>query len=168
MREQLEYMELCLGMGREPRESLRVRIKVRPGKGGITVDVCYRPLDQEEEVYEALNRQIGAASHWQALVLMGDVNHLDICSKDNTAGHKQSRRFVECLDEKFLTQMAKEPMRRGALPDLILINNEGLVGDVKVKGSLVTMRWGCSDHEMMEFRFLRAGRKVKTISEPWV
>ncbi|XP_054660823.1 olfactory receptor 14A16-like, partial [Grus americana] len=134
----------------------------------LVVAVLYSVVPPEEEVYEALNRQIGAASHWQALVLMGDVNHLDICSKDNTAGHKQSRRFVECLDEKFLTQMAKEPMRRGALPDLILINNEGLVGDVKVKGSLVTMRWGCSDHEMMEFRFLRAGRKAKTISEPWV
>ncbi|GAB0203792.1 mitochondrial enolase superfamily member 1 [Grus japonensis] len=39
--------------------------------------------------------------------------------------------------------------------DLVLTNKEGLVGDVKLKGSL-----GCSDHEMVEFRILRAARRV--------
>ncbi|GAB0188220.1 hypothetical protein GRJ2_001287300 [Grus japonensis] len=39
--------------------------------------------------------------------------------------------------------------------DLILTNKEGLVGDVKLKGSL-----GCSDHEMVEFRILRAARRA--------
>ncbi|GAB0209810.1 mitochondrial enolase superfamily member 1 [Grus japonensis] len=39
--------------------------------------------------------------------------------------------------------------------DLVLTNKEGLVGDVKLKGSL-----GCSDHEMVEFRVLRAARRV--------
>ena len=34
-------------------------------------------------------------------------------------------------------------MRRGVLLDPVLTNQEGLVGDVKVVGSL-----GCSDHEM--------------------
>ncbi|GAB0176518.1 mitochondrial enolase superfamily member 1 [Grus japonensis] len=38
--------------------------------------------------------------------------------------------------------------------DLVLTNKEGLVGDVKLKGSL-----GCSDHEMVEFRILRAARR---------
>ncbi|GAB0206749.1 hypothetical protein GRJ2_003140500 [Grus japonensis] len=39
--------------------------------------------------------------------------------------------------------------------DLILTNKEGLVGDVKIKGSL-----GCSDHEMVEFKILRAARRA--------
>ncbi|GAB0176260.1 mitochondrial enolase superfamily member 1 [Grus japonensis] len=39
--------------------------------------------------------------------------------------------------------------------DLILTNKEGLVGDVKLKGSL-----GCSDHKMVEFRILRAARRA--------
>ncbi|GAB0184760.1 hypothetical protein GRJ2_000941300 [Grus japonensis] len=46
-------------------------------------------------------------------------------------------------------------MRRGAMLDLILTNKEGLVGDVKLKGSL-----GCSDHEIVEFKILRAMRRV--------
>ncbi|KAF1424440.1 hypothetical protein FQV24_0004339, partial [Spheniscus mendiculus] len=99
----------------------------------------YRPPDQEDQTDEALYRQTGAASRSQALVLMGDFNHPDICWRDNTAGHKQSGRFLECVVE--------EPTRRGAMLDLVLANKEGLVGNVKLRGSL-----GCSDHEMVEFK----------------
>ena len=86
---------------------------------------------------------------------MGDFNHPNICWRDNTAGHKQSRRFLECIDDNFLSQALDEPMRRGALLDLVLTNEEGLVRNVKLKGSL-----GCSDHEMVEFKILRAPRRV--------
>ena len=86
-------------MDEESTESLWVRIKGRAGTGDIIVGVCYRPPDQEDQADEALYRQIGAASCSQALVLMGDFNHPDICWRDNTAGHKQSRRFLECVDD---------------------------------------------------------------------
>ncbi|GAB0189066.1 mitochondrial enolase superfamily member 1 [Grus japonensis] len=46
-------------------------------------------------------------------------------------------------------------MRRGAILNLVLTNKEGLVGDVKLKGSL-----GCSDHEIVEFKILRAARRA--------
>ncbi|GAB0190834.1 hypothetical protein GRJ2_001548700 [Grus japonensis] len=46
-------------------------------------------------------------------------------------------------------------MRRGAVLDLILTNKEGLVGNVKLKGSL-----GCSDHDVVEFKILRAARRA--------
>ena len=39
--------------------------------------------------------------------------------------------------------------------DLVLTNKEGLVGNVKLKGSL-----GYSDHEVVEFKILRAVRKA--------
>ncbi|GAB0208733.1 hypothetical protein GRJ2_003339000 [Grus japonensis] len=153
--DQLEGMELHLGMDEELTKSLWVRIKGRAGTGDITVGVCYRPLDQGDRADEALYRQIGAASHSQALVLMGDFNHPDICWRDDAAGHKQSRKFLECTDDNFLLQVIEEPMRRGAMLDLVLANKEGLVGDVKLKGSL-----GCSDHEMVEFKILRAVRRA--------
>ena len=86
---------------------------------------------------------------------MGDFNHPNICWKDNAAERKQSMKFLECVNNNFLLQVIEEPMRRGAMPDLILTNKEGLVGDVKLKGSL-----GCIDHEMVEFRILRAARRV--------
>ncbi|GAB0208302.1 hypothetical protein GRJ2_003295900 [Grus japonensis] len=116
-----------------------------------------RPPEQEDRVDEALYRQTGAASRSQALVLMGDFNHPDICWRGNTAGHKQSRKFLECIDDNFLLQVTEEPMRRGAMLDLVLTNKKGLVGNVKLKGSL-----GCSDHEMVEFKILRAARRARS------
>ncbi|GAB0195045.1 hypothetical protein GRJ2_001969800 [Grus japonensis] len=86
---------------------------------------------------------------------MGDFNHPDICWRDNTAGHKQSRRFLECVDDNFLLQVIEEPTRRGAMLDLVFTNKEGLVWNVKLTGSL-----GCSDHEMVEFKILRAARRA--------
>ncbi|GAB0179473.1 hypothetical protein GRJ2_000412600 [Grus japonensis] len=82
---------------------------------------------------------------------MGNFNHPNICWRDNTEGHKQSRRFLECIDDNFLLQVTEEPMRtRSAMLDLVLTNKEGLL-----KGSL-----GCNDHEMVEFKILRAARRV--------
>jgi len=63
--------------------------------------------------------------------------------------------YLECVDDNFLLQAIEEPMRRGVTLDLALTNREGLVGNVKLKGSL-----GCSDHEMVEFKILRAVRRV--------
>lgn len=51
---------------------------------------------------------------------MGDFNHPNICWRDNTAQHKQSRSFLECVDGNFLLQEIKEPIRRGAMVDLVL------------------------------------------------
>ncbi|GAB0179564.1 hypothetical protein GRJ2_000421700 [Grus japonensis] len=82
-------------------------------------------------------------------------SHPDICWRDNAAGHKQSRKFLECIDDNFLLQVIEESTRRGAMLDLVLTNKEGLVGNVKLNGSL-----GCSDHEIVEFNILRATRRV--------
>ncbi|GAB0182838.1 hypothetical protein GRJ2_000749100 [Grus japonensis] len=130
--------------------------------GDTVVGVYYRPPDQEEEVDEAFYRQLEVASQSQALVLMGDFKHPDICWKNNMARHTQSRRFLQSTDDNFLTQVVEEPTWRGVLLDLVLTNKEGLVGDVKVGGSL-----GCSDHEMVEFRILcgrsRAISRITTL-----
>jgi len=85
---------------------------------------------------------------------MGDFNHPNICWRDNTAGQKQSRRFLDCIDN-FLLQVIKESTRRGAMLNLVLTNKEGLVGNVKLKSSL-----GCSDHETVEFKILRVAGSV--------
>ena len=73
---------------------------------------------------------------------MGDFSLPDVSWKYNTAERKQSRRFLECVEENFLTQLVREPTRDGAQLDLLFVNREGLVGDVMVGGHL-----GQSDHE---------------------
>ena len=49
-------MELCLGMDEKPTECLWVKIKEITGIGNITVGVCYRSPDQQEQVDKALYR----------------------------------------------------------------------------------------------------------------
>ncbi|PKU39926.1 zinc finger swim domain-containing protein 6- hypothetical protein [Limosa lapponica baueri] len=58
--------------------------------------------------------------------------------------------------------VVEDPMRRGVLLDLGLTNKEGLIGDVKVGGSL-----GCSDHEVVEFRILHRRSRAKVELKPW-
>lgn len=90
-------------------------------------------------------RQLEAASQPQTLVLMGDFNCPDVCWSSSTANHKQSRRFLESVDN-FLTQMVKGPTRNSVLLNLIITNGEGLVGHAKDEGTL-----GCSHHKIVEF-----------------
>ena len=68
---------------------------------------------------------------------------------------KQSKRFLERVQDSFLTQLVREPTRGGALLDLLFTNTEGLVGDVKVGDCL-----GQSDHEIVEFSILGDVRRV--------
>ena len=66
-----------------------------------------------------------------------------------TADGEQSWRFLECVGDNFLTQLVKEPTRGSKILDLLFVNREGLVGDVKVGGHL-----GHSDPEMLDFSIL--------------
>lgn len=66
-----------------------------------------------------------------------------------------TRRFLECVDDNFLFQVIEKPVRRAALLSLILNYKEDLMGNVNLKGSV-----GCSDHKVVEFKVLRAMRKM--------
>ncbi|KAK4807752.1 hypothetical protein QYF61_023585 [Mycteria americana] len=65
-----------------------------------------------------------------------------------------SRRFLDCVEDNFLTELVSEPTREGSLLDLLFVNREGLVGDVTVGGCL-----GHSDHEMTEVLILGEVRR---------
>lgn len=75
--------------------------------------VCHRPCDQKAD--DTFFRQLEEASHLQALVLMGALTILDICWKCNTAGPKQPRKFLKCIDGYFMTEVIDKLTRAGAL-----------------------------------------------------
>jgi len=76
-----------------------VKIKDWSSKGHLVAGICYRPPDQEEAVGEAFLHQLQKVSRSQALVLMGDVNHPDICWDSGMVGGRQSRRFLESVQD---------------------------------------------------------------------
>ncbi|PKU32013.1 pre-mrna-processing factor 17 [Limosa lapponica baueri] len=149
-----------LGSDEEIVESLWGRIKGQAKMRDTVVVVYYRPPDQDGEADEAFYSQLKVASQSQALVLVGDFNHPDICWKGYTARHVQSRRFLQCIDDNFSTQVVEEPTRRGVLLDLVLTNKEGLVKDMKAGGSL-----GYIDHEKIEFRIVGSMHKARSRTE---
>ena len=61
--------------------------------------------NQDEEMDEAFCEQLAKVTPSPALVLMGDFNFPDICWKYNTAQRKQSRRFLECVVDRFMIQL---------------------------------------------------------------
>ncbi|KAK4810854.1 hypothetical protein QYF61_008826 [Mycteria americana] len=147
----------CLELddGDERVECLWVRVRGKAKKADIMVGVCYRPPNQDEEADEIFCKQLGEVSRSLALVLLGDFNLPGVCWKYNTAERKQSRRFLECVEGNFLTQLVSESTREGAPLDLLFANREGLEGDVMAGGRL-----GHSDHEMIEFSILGEVRNV--------
>lgn len=58
-------------------------------------------------------------------------------------GHKQARRFLECINDNSLIQVTEESRRGSSLLDLILTNKEELVCGAKVGVALVlgTRQW---------------------------
>ena len=70
-------------------------------------------------------------------------------------GHDQSRRVMKCIKDKFFMQMLKELNRGDALLELLLINREEQVEDVKADGSL-----GCTDCRMVKSKILKEVREA--------
>lgn len=119
-----------------------VRIKGRAGIGSIAVGGCYGAPDLGQSGLILTN-----------LLPIPDFNQPNICWKDDSAGHKHTRRFLECVDDSFLLQVIEEPMRRGVLLNLFLSYKEDLMRNVNLKGGV-----GCSDHEVV--KILRTMRKM--------
>lgn len=64
---------------------------------------------------------------------------------------------MQSINGNFFLQVKEKFSRRGDLLDFLLTNSEKRVGNTLVKGSLCG-----SNHEIMEFRILKAGRRVKS------
>jgi len=117
-------MELCSGVSNVKNFWVNI--------ADTDASACYKPDGlQEDDVAEAFFRQQEEASHSQAPVLI----HPSVGWRDNTARHKQPRRFLGYIDYNFLTQVTEEqPLRHSVGPDIK--NTEGLFGHVKVTGSM--------------------------------
>lgn len=74
---------------------------------------------------------------------MGDFNHPDTRWKDTTARLVPPRRFLECFDDTFLTQVIKAQRQRGSQLDLVLEKQGRPVEELNVGDRL-----GCQDCEM--------------------
>ena len=136
-----------LSVGDDMVESLWVRIKEQANKGDVIVGVYYRPPSEDGATDELFFKEQSEASKSTALALMGDFNLPDVNWEHHTTDTSRPRSFLKHLHDNLLIQLLKEPTRKGALLDLLLVNREGLLGEVAIGGRL-----GHSDHEVVEFK----------------
>ncbi|PKU30947.1 mitochondrial fission process protein 1 [Limosa lapponica baueri] len=59
----------------------------------------------DEEADEVFYKQLAEAPQSPALVLVGDFQQISGRLKYNTAESRQARRFLECMEDNFLTQL---------------------------------------------------------------
>lgn len=111
MREQQECIDLYPGSD-GLAEGLQVRIKTQTNMDDAAVDVYCRSPNQEKEADKAFCGQLKVSSGSQALVFLGDFNHTDICWRDKMAWHRQSRKFMQIIDENILMQVVEKPTIR--------------------------------------------------------
>ncbi|PKU49415.1 rna-directed dna polymerase from mobile element jockey-like [Limosa lapponica baueri] len=88
---------------------------------------------------------------------MSDFKYRDIFWKNNTAAHMLSIKFLECIEDCFLTQTLDVPTRKEALLDMLLTDQENLLCNVLASDSL-----GCSNHYVVECEMLLSMMKVST------
>ncbi|GAB0199842.1 hypothetical protein GRJ2_002449600 [Grus japonensis] len=132
-----------LSVGNSTVESLWVRFKGQANKGDVIVGVYYRPPSQDNAINELFFNELREASRSTALVLMGDFNLPDVNWEHHTADTSRSRSFLKHLDDNFLVQLLKEPTRKGALLDLLLVNRMVSWGKCRLVAvlAIVTMKW---------------------------
>ena len=85
IKKSIQCQELSLKNSHKQVESLWVRIRDQGNnKGNLVVGVCYRPPDPGKSIDDDFLLQLQKASHSQALILLGNFNHPNICWKSST------------------------------------------------------------------------------------
>ena len=103
------------------------------------VSVYYRLPNQGEPIDKAFLLQLQEASWSQALILLGDFNHPNICWKSSTVSCRQSRRLLECIEDNFLSQAIDSPTTGGVLLDLLVTNASKLIRVIRPKQNIFNM-----------------------------
>lgn len=80
----------------------------KASEADVVVGVCYRLPTQAEEADKIFYKHLGEVSQSLALVLGGDFNLPDVLWKYIIAERKQYRKFLDCVEDKFLKQLVRQ------------------------------------------------------------
>ncbi|XP_016152087.1 PREDICTED: LYR motif-containing protein 4 isoform X1 [Ficedula albicollis] len=129
----------------------------------------YRALLRESQRFgsynyrESWNTELSNSLKIAAPFSCGNFNLPDVCWEYNATERKESRRFLECVEDKFLMQLVREPDREGTPLDLLFAKRKGVLCDEKIGGRL-----GHSSPEMTELAILaEVRRRISTTDPPW-
>ena len=75
---------------------------------------------------------------------MGDFNYKDINWQTHQASEPIAQKFLDCLEDSFLTQHVTQPTRDNSVLDLVITDKPGMIDHVGVYGHFST-----SDHNIL-------------------
>ena len=137
----IDCKKLPMRNSHDQTESLWVTIRDQTNKGHLVVGVYYTLITG------SLVTRSSCFSckrcHLQALVLMGDFNHPNVCWE--TTQQAASNPGYSWIKDNFLVQVLNRPDRGKALLGLVLNSAADIIKDVKIGGSL-----DCSDHGVVK------------------
>ena len=94
-----------LGLQNHRDECMWVRIRGKACRCDILLMVYYRLTKEDELMGEAFYKQLTEVARSPALILLGDFNLPDICWEYNKEQRNQSKRFLDYMEDSFLTQL---------------------------------------------------------------
>ena len=130
----------------------------------IKIGILYKTMskllydDNIDDLIQALMQEMSS----QHFVLMGDFNYPDIdwdqhqCS---SSASKETKKFLDVIDDSFVTQHVTFPTRMNATLDLVISDEENTVFDVGPLGSFST-----SDHDWISFQLCSKSPTGNTMS----
>jgi hypothetical protein len=132
------------GLDNKGTESVWVDITVN-NKDTLTVGMCYRPKDINQEHNTRLEKLIKSASEKWAIIL-GDFNHPTINWNDFSYTEKADGYFIDFVNDCFLTQhILNSTHRAGNTLDLIMTTEPDMIENIQMIGRL-----GASDHDIIQ------------------
>ena len=138
----------------EEVESLWVDIHPRINLNSkIRVGAFYRPPNQSRQTDLAMIEEIERGISKNTIIL-GDFN-LPKLVKDSSSNTYETTLFKDNFDELFLTQHVFQPTRNDEILDLILTNNENLIGKVAYGETI-----GNSEHVIIRFNIKRKFKRA--------
>ena len=132
--------------------------------GDLIVGVCYRSTnyaivgdDNNSKLYDLFNEVNN-----KHILLMGDFNFPDVdwsTASVDASAHPDCKRFLEVVEDCFLTQHVVHPTRGNAVLDLVFTREPDLVSELTVGDQLDN-----SDHNMILFQIQHQTLDNKNIS----
>ena len=111
----------------------------------LLVGVCYNSRNSNlfPNNDELLQNMINEVCN-RHFLLMGDFNYKDINWQTHQASEPIAQKFLDCLEDSFLTQHVTQPTRDNSVLDLVITDEPGMIDHVGVYGHFST-----SDHNIL-------------------
>ncbi|MGE5822757.1 MAG: reverse transcriptase domain-containing protein [Nitrososphaerota archaeon] len=135
----------CGELNKLNSESVWCKIKTSINTGReneITVGVCYKSPNADDNEMNELYKSISTASRGQVLI-MGDFNFPNI-DWDTLDSDAEGSKFIDLILDNYLSQHVKSPTREKNILDLVIVSNDSMINRVEVRERL-----GISDHNVL-------------------